>query len=973
MTCIFPSHTRHRLVDKHRPSPPSVAGLATPEGRIAGTPRCTRAAVVCAVAILSIAARAQTPLGDAFTYQGLLHQSGQPVTDACDLTFSLWNDPVSTDPADQIGPTLTFDGMGGNPPPINIVDGVFTVQLDFGPSAFDGNARWLQVDVGCPSGSPPTSLAPRQELTANPYALVSKIAADLTLPFVRVFSSGLDALSVTNNGGGRALHGASTSGDAIEGETATGTAVRGTSSSAGVGVSGTSSGALGTGVRGSGTGGGTGVGGESDSGTGVIGTTETGVAVRGVATDDGSAATFENNHGPSTADVVRIETTANGIGLVSRTTGTAGAAVLEINAATPATNPADALAATTNAAGRAARFEVTVSDPTDNMTDAVLVRTTGSGRAGLFEIDVPNPADNNQPVLEATTSGAGPGMKAFSPASDGVLGITNKTDTFVTAPDKVAAGVHGLAAPGSTADNFGIAGVATDYGTGVLGIGSTGGHGIVGVSARAEQVTRTLAGVWGMTREGLNGAMSWPPHFPLNATNAPKRMVGVLGQGYDLTGVWGESINGLGVVGTVGNETSFDDVFLGIARPIGVLGRSSISGGTAGYFENVNAANGFSALIATTAGTGSAAQFDILNPLSSDSAVSATSAGVGRAGSFYVPNVNDGPGDVVAAFAGGGISSPTSAFRAFFASQAKGRIPPAAPPGAGIPVVAGHFENVNPQNESPTVIISHAGSGPVLQMQRTAAGDMLQINTSGPIPAGSRIGDWNCQTNVAETSLSIFNAGQGQALLVSSVGTTGAPGVQFDAPSGIALNGPIVNTTLTTNRIDATDIEADTLSVSGSKNFRIDHPLAPETKYLQHACLESNEIKTLYDGIVVTDDTGYAEVVLPDWFQALNADFRYQLTVIGSFARAIISEEVHDNRFVIRTDEPLTRVSWQVTGIRHDAAARAFPLQVELDKPMNALPSDQYDSAATDHVKPGMANLAKSLDGCDAYPLRRSR
>jgi hypothetical protein len=89
----------------------------------------------------------------------------------------------------------------------------------------------------------------------------------------------------------------------------------------------------------------------------------------------------------------------------------------------------------------------------------------------------------------------------------------------------------------------------------------------------------------------------------------------------------------------------------------------------------------------------------------------------------------------------------------------------------------------------------------------------------------------------------------------------------------------------------------------------------------------------VYNGNVTTDARGYAAVTLPDYFEALNRDFRYQLTVIGQFAQAIVAERVRDNRFVIQTDKPNVEVSWQVTGIRHDAWAEANRIVVEEEKP----------------------------------------
>jgi carboxypeptidase T len=121
------------------------------------------------------------------------------------------------------------------------------------------------------------------------------------------------------------------------------------------------------------------------------------------------------------------------------------------------------------------------------------------------------------------------------------------------------------------------------------------------------------------------------------------------------------------------------------------------------------------------------------------------------------------------------------------------------------------------------------------------------------------------------------------------------------------------------------------LTVSG-KSFRIDHPLDPEHKYLTHSSVESPEMLTVYNGVVVTGDDGLAAVTLPGYFQALNRDFTYQLTVVGEFAQAIIAREIEDNSFTIRTDRAQAKVSWQVTGVRHDRYAEANPIAVEEEK-----------------------------------------
>ncbi len=119
----------------------------------------------------------------------------------------------------------------------------------------------------------------------------------------------------------------------------------------------------------------------------------------------------------------------------------------------------------------------------------------------------------------------------------------------------------------------------------------------------------------------------------------------------------------------------------------------------------------------------------------------------------------------------------------------------------------------------------------------------------------------------------------------------------------------------------------------GGGSFKIDHPLDPENKYLYHSFVESPDMKNIYDGNVITDQNGEATVTLPDYFEALNRDFRYQLTVIGTFAEAIIADEIKDNRFRIKSSAAGVKVSWQVTGIRRDAYANKHRIKVEENKP----------------------------------------
>ena len=93
------------------------------------------------------------------------------------------------------------------------------------------------------------------------------------------------------------------------------------------------------------------------------------------------------------------------------------------------------------------------------------------------------------------------------------------------------------------------------------------------------------------------------------------------------------------------------------------------------------------------------------------------------------------------------------------------------------------------------------------------------------------------------------------------------------------------------------------------------------------------------DPCVVSEDSAqrqrwreYGRISLPEWFESLNRDFRYQLTVLGQFAQAIVSGKVSNHQFTIKTDKPNVEVSWQVTGVRQDVWANAHRIPVEVQK-----------------------------------------
>jgi hypothetical protein len=154
-------------------------------------------------------------------------------------------------------------------------------------------------------------------------------------------------------------------------------------------------------------------------------------------------------------------------------------------------------------------------------------------------------------------------------------------------------------------------------------------------------------------------------------------------------------------------------------------------------------------------------------------------------------------------------------------------------------------------------------------------------------------------------------------------------------PTGLAavFEGD-VNIIRSLNSSDGNLDVAGNLNVhGGTKNFKIDHPLDPENKYLIHAAIESSEVLNVYSGNVKLDQNGEATVQMPEWFQAINRDFRYSLTPVGAPNSGLyIAEEVTNNHFKIAGGTPRLKVSWQVSAIRSDPVMLKRPFKAEEEK-----------------------------------------
>jgi hypothetical protein len=225
--------------------------------------------------------------------------------------------------------------------------------------------------------------------------------------------------------------------------------------------------------------------------------------------------------------------------------------------------------------------------------------------------------------------------------------------------------------------------------------------------------------------------------------------------------------------------------------------------------------------------------------------------------------------------------------------------------GAAVGLVAG-ADPASAANGA-AVLLGESNTATATTSVTTTAGDALEGSSSA---GGSFAG-----------VLGINSAEGGFGVRGFDSATEGGTGIVAESEHGEAL--------LVVGNADV----SGTLSKGGG-SFKIDHPLDPAGKYLYHSFVESPDMMNVYNGNVTLDAAGRATVELPDWFEALNRDFRYQLTALGSAAPNLhVSQEVNDGRFRIAGGRANQKVSWHVTGIRQDAWANANRIPVEADKP----------------------------------------
>jgi len=370
-------------------------------------------------------------------------------------------------------------------------------------------------------------------------------------------------------------------------------------------------------------------------------------------------------------------------------------------------------------------------------------------------------------------------------------------------------------------------------------------------------------------------------------------------------GVWGDSTIGVGVFGTTGAVTA-NTGNIPISSVAGVVGHGL--DGDAGVWGE------------STEGIGvvgrSISNYGVLGVTFSAAANTPGVLGTSTTGgSGVVGFVGDATGVVGNSITGAGVQGISGSGNGL---EGESFGVNGSPPAAG---VFGQSDTYGVRGVSGPGkgVLGESQTGPGVKGMSTQEAGVRGLSTSFTGVLGTTLGAASGVTGFQ------FSAEEGSGVLGESIVGAGVDGVGLRG-IGVRGEGELYAGMFLGN-------VCVTGSVSkGGGGFAIDHPLDPSDRYLRHSFVESPDMLNVYNGNVTTDANGDAHVGLPDYFEALNQDFRYQLTVIGQFAHAIVAQEIANNRFTIKTDRPQVKVSWQITGVRRDPWAVANRIAVEEEK-----------------------------------------
>ncbi len=892
----------------------------------------------------------QSAIGTSFTYQGQLKNASGPISDHCDFQFGVWD-------AANGGISLASDLTHTN---VTMSQGLFTVQLDFGVNLFNGAARWLEIAVRCPAGSGDyATLTPRQPLTPAPYALFSTSTGALqgrtistTTPISgqvlkwdgNVWSPADDAIGTPGSGDISAVN-------------------------AGYGLSG---------------------GGTSGDVTLAVVTSTIQMRVSGTC-PAGSSIRVVNQDGTITceADDNTLYSAGTGLSLIGnqfsvvtstiqqRVLGTCGSgnAIRVINqdgsvTCQPVSGGGDitGVYAGNGLTGGGANGEVTLT-----------VSYAGSGTA-------PTVAHSDHNHWGAAWTGSGTGL-SLSGGSVGLAssGTTTGTVGIATAVSGTTYGVYGSAnSPGgvgvygSNSSGYGVYGTSSNsvgvygyspngygmigrsngnagvwgYGTGITTTGVYGTAFMTGTVGIASATNGTTYGVYGSANSPLGyGVYGASPRYGVYGWSPDG--IGASGGSSSGFGVSGESSSGIGVYGF----SNFGDGMSGnTVQGIGVSGDSSYGTGVSGTSLT---GNGVYGRASTTGTVGIATGTSGFTSGVYGSANSPNGVGV------YGTNSN-GPG------IWGHSSSNTGVY---------GTAPTTGTAGIAT-AMSGETIGVYGSTNSPDGVGVY-GTAPTMGMMGNAtamSGSTVGVYGAADSPDGYGMYGTAPMTAMVGIATDRFGTGVYGTSGLNGRGVYGyssaGPGVVGNSHAsagvaGISSSGYGVHGSSDTGYagyFSGNVHVTGNLSASGTKAFKIDHPLNPSDQYLYHYAVESPQVQNMYNGTIVLDAKGEAVVTLPDYFAAINrGEFQYQLTAIGApMPNLYIAEEITGNHFKIAGGVAGKKVSWLIMGQRNDPWMRDHPQSDVMDKPANEAGTylypqgyDQPETSSVDyaHAQPMTSTL----------------
>ena len=523
--------------------------------------------------------------------------------------------------------------------------------------------------------------------------------------------------------------------------------------------------------------------------------------------------------------------------------------------------------------------------------------------------------------IYASNSGAGgSGVYGFHSSSSGdTAGVTGETASNsasaaglrgtakAASGGATSAGVRGLNLS-TSANGFGVYGTHSGIGVGVYGNSAKG----IGVRGSHTATTGTVPGVLGETNSTNDEAVG--VQGIINSTSAGNLSAGVRGinngNASDGAGVWGShaGVGGTGVYGTapdgfgvMGDSANGTALYGTSSKSIGVRGRhGDTTGTTPGVLGETNSTSDYASGV--------------------QGVVNSTSPGLLSAG---VLGINNGAGDSAAGVYGyqagtgyGVYGNSPQGYGIFGATES----------GFGVFGKGNSGTGVNGTSTSKYGVSgTSTNSRGVYGYSLNAEGVYGSSGSSGKGVYGKSLnGDGVYGTSQSDSGYGVHGF------------ASGGVGVYGEASTGTGVYGKSNGSADAGYFSGNVKITGD-LSVGGTLSklagsFKIDHPLHPATEYLSHSFVESPDMMNVYNGNTTLDRRGQATITLPAYFQALNRDFRYQLTPIGAPAMLYVAQKISGNQFKIAGGKAGLEVSWQVTGIRNDAYARQHRIQVEENK-----------------------------------------